>query len=149
MLRKQFFLYYVAILVAHTVFWCAIKRYDIWEQLLNDKLQSTIEPNCLPTISHFSLSQLVIISLVIFGNIGINMNIFLRRRRTGWRGLQTSQYTSTFTSISTSITFSISRWMVLVLYLCSLLRYPLFQYSKLRLMIGINMLWNMMYCDKE
>ena len=78
-------------------------------KLLNDKLQSTIEPNCLPTISHFSLSQLVIISLVIFGNIGINMNIFLRRRRTGWRGLQTSQYTSTFTSISTSITFSISR----------------------------------------
>ena len=27
------------------------------------------EPNCLPTISHFSLSQLVIISLVIFRNI--------------------------------------------------------------------------------
>ena len=78
MLRKQFFLYYVAILVAHTVFWCAIKRYDIWEQLLNDKLQSTIEPNCLPTISHFSLSQLVIISLVIFGNIGINMNTNLK-----------------------------------------------------------------------
>ena len=44
---------------------------------MNDKLQSTIEPNCLPTISHFSLSQLVIINLVIFGNIGINMNIYL------------------------------------------------------------------------
>ena len=27
---------------------------------MNDKLQSTIEPNCLLTISHFSLSQLVI-----------------------------------------------------------------------------------------
>ena len=38
-------------------------------KLLNDKLQSTIEPNCLPTLSHFSLSQLVIISLVIFLNI--------------------------------------------------------------------------------
>ena len=45
---------------------------------MNDKLQSTIEPNCLPTISHFSLSQLVIMSLVIFGNIGISMNINLK-----------------------------------------------------------------------
>ena len=45
---------------------------------MNDKLLSTIEPNCLPTISHFSLSQLVIINLVIFGNIGINMNINLK-----------------------------------------------------------------------
>ena len=43
---------------------------------MNDKLQSTIEPNYLPTISHFSLSQLVIISLVIFGNIWIsNINL--------------------------------------------------------------------------
>ena len=45
---------------------------------MNDKLQSTIEPNCLPTISHFSLSLLVTINLVIFGNIGINMNINLK-----------------------------------------------------------------------
>ena len=45
---------------------------------MNDKLQSTIEPNCLPTISHFSLSQLVIVNLVIFGNVGINMNINLK-----------------------------------------------------------------------
>ena len=70
---------------------------------MNDKLQSTIKPNCLPTISHFSLSQFVIINLVIF------RDIYQCRCRTGlstWTWTWTSRWTNTST-ISISITRSI------------------------------------------